>query len=297
MKIKIYLAAAVLFVSVSTFSQELPKEKSKKITISEFHLQNGFLMNSMIRGSLNDFNTLAPSSSLLKNDFSDYNESYEMGRMTNTYHAFYLGLRFNNQEKNNFLDNPVLRLGFNYASSNSLSAHYSQEIRTPYDTLISSQTGQSFYVDSVHLKNYHMGQKMDQLRIDAALIFQTNQDLRFSFFAGIGISAGMSLKSEIEINYDESNTIESLGEINSESYDSNDDYSSKREIYTTKNIAGATAYVPFGINLRLGKKREFWKHVNLYMESRAALNITSIPELKTYTTVGLSNSLGLKITW
>ena len=217
MKSKIYLSIAVSFLSITTFSQELPKEKSKKVTISEFHLQNGFLTNSMIRGSLNDFNALAPSSSLLKNDFSDFNESFEMGRMSNSYHAFYLGLRFNNQEKNNFLDNPVLRLGINYASSNSLSAHYSQEIRTPYDTLVSSQTGESFYVDSVHLKNYHMGQKMDQLRIDAALVFQTNQDLRFSFFAGIGISAGMSLKSEIEINYDQSNTIESLGEINSES--------------------------------------------------------------------------------
>lgn len=297
MKSKIYLAATVLFVSVSTFSQELPKEKSKKVTISEFHLQNGFLMNSMIRGSLNDFNALAPSSSLLKNDFSDFNESNEIGQISNSYQAMYLGLRFNNREKNNFLDNPVLRLGINYASSNSLSAHYSQEKRTPYDTLVSSQTGESFYVDSVHLKNYHMSQNMQQLRIDAALIFQTDPNFRFSFFAGIGISAGMSLKSEIEINYDESNTVESYGEINSHSYDMHDDYSSKREIYTTKNITGATAYVPFGINLRLGKKREFWKHVNLYMESRAALNITSIPELRTFTTVGLSNALGLKITW
>jgi hypothetical protein len=49
--------------------------------------------------------------------------------------------------------------------------------------------------------------------------------------------------------------------------------------------------------MRLGKKREFWKHLNIYAEMRPGLYITAIPELATQTNFGLTSNLGLKIKW
>jgi hypothetical protein len=71
---------------------------------------------------------------------------------------------------------------------------------------------------------------------------------------------------------------------------------SEIEEFPNKNNFGFSAYIPLGINLRLGNKIEFWKKVNLFYEIRPNINITYVPELRTVTNAFLQVGCGFRIT-
>jgi hypothetical protein len=287
----LYLSLCLLSTS-SVFAQDEVKSDKKKIAVREFHLLNGSVYNSPLNSTYADFQALAPNSGLLKNDFSSFGSmDFSFGRpQSNKFHAFYIGLQLSDKEKTGFIESPRLRLGLIYSNTKFLSRGLYKTENTPYDTLTSSQTGEQFFIDSIYSQTYFMDHSVEQLKLDAALIFRSNDDYRFSLHAGIGAMAGMTVRSVIDIAYEESRTA-TYGN------NSNDSYTRTTENFTSRNGFAGALYIPFGMNLRLGKNREFWKHVNLYMESRASMNFVAVPELKTFTTFGLSNSLGLKITW
>lgn len=288
---------SILFLSFLTFtnlvfSQEETNSDQKKVAVKEFHLLNGSVFNSPIASSFADFQALAPNSVLLKNDLSSFGSmDFSFGRQeSNKFHAMYIGLQLSNKEKTGFIESPRLRLGLIYSNTKFLSRGLNKSENTPYDTLTSSQTGEQFFIDSVYSQTYFLNQRLEQLKVDAALIFRSDDKYRFSLHTGIGVMAGMTVRSVIDIVYEESRNA-TYGNY------SNDSYSRETESFTSKSGFAGSVYLPFGMNLRLGKKSEFWKHVNLYMETRSSINFISIPELKTYTTFGFSNSLGLKINW
>jgi hypothetical protein len=191
----------------------------------------------------------------------------------------------------------LLRLGVSYFSTTLLSTDFNKEDRKTYDTLISSQTGQTVYADSVITKMYNMYYSSEQLRLDASLIFRTNPESRWSLFTGIGITAGVSVKASTNIEYSGSDSNEFRymnGNISTQNWWK----TSKTESHKNKNNVTASAFVPIGVDFRLGSKREFWKKIHLFYEMRPGINITSIPELGVVTNISLQHGLiGVRVSW
>jgi hypothetical protein len=295
----------VLVLTIFGFTQNAFLAQ-KAISLSEFSVQNGFTTasgNQQPFGAA-EFSLLAPNSSILNLDLSGFDQyqNFVFNRGGNNRNSgIYVGLKLNNFNKNNFLRAPVIRLGLHQESLRITGISFYNEVRTPYDTLISTQTGNSTYVDSVSSTYIGMEYFSNKLALDAAIIFQTTDNYRFSFHSGIGFNAGLTYNNRTEINQNNSTSTISYGNNSNGSsyyssyYDGYGDY--QRESITNKNGFFFSAYVPLGIDLRLGKNREFWKHVNLFLESRPSINFQSIPEVGTQTSMRFSGNLGLKLTW
>lgn len=119
-----------------------------------------------------------------------------------------VGLQFSNKEKTMYKSNPLLRLGFTYSSGTNLMGGSFKEDRIPFDTLTSSQTGQTAFIDSINTQGYNMNYRSEQLRFDGSIIFRTNPEARWSLFTGIGITAGISINARTDIYYSNYGTAE-----------------------------------------------------------------------------------------
>lgn len=294
-------AIILLTVSFSVFGQEQPPKTIKKISIHDFYIQTGMFFERNTNGTLTDFKTLAPQSVLLNNNMTDFSQSVGFSMTGNTMFSVMLGLQFSDKQKTIYKANPLLRLGISYFSGTTLTGGSYKEDRKPYDTLTSTQTGQTVYIDSVTTKNYSMNYSSEQLRFDGSLIFRTNPEARWSIYTGIGITAGLSINANTDIyysNYGRTETRYANGSTSSSyNYSSSDNSNSKTEKIKNKTNFGASTYIPMGIDIRIGKKREFWKRTHLFYELRPGINITSIPELRTITNASLQHGLGLRVSW
>jgi hypothetical protein len=295
----IFLTIFFFAVTFSVFGQEQSK-KIKIIRIHDIYISTGFCSEHNTNGSLTDFRTLAPQSGYLKNNFTDYSQPGGSNWTTNNMYSVMLGIQFGDKEKTSYKANPLLRLGVSYYSGAILSNHLSMTSSKPYDTLTYSQTGQTVYLDSVSTRQYGMDYTSEQLRFDGSLIFRTNPDARWSLYAGIGITAGLSFNANTYIYYDDFNKTETRspnGSYTSSQYDFTVLNNNKVEGYRNKNNFGFSTYIPMGIDFRIGKKSGFWKRTHLFYELRSGINLTSIPELRTIAKASVQNTFGLRVSW
>lgn len=278
----IVLLAASAFNLTALFAQEAtPTKTDKKCSfhITEVQLQNGFQLNPMPHKNLLDFQAMAPNSALLTTDFSSFSLANRQAT-GGSFHALSVGIKFKKS-------NPTLRLGIAYLMNNNLNMAYEKVIKYAYDTLTSSQTGTQTILTHDSLYRYSMTNLSKQLRLDAALIFRTNESARWSLYAGVGASLGYTIESTTRIDY----TIENMDRPKSKE---NTIDSRQTEIFENKNYLTSSIYAPLGIDFRIGKKREFWKHLHLTYELKPSINFVAIPEIKTATVVGMVSTGGLR---
>jgi hypothetical protein len=299
MKLSNILTVVILMtVYSSVFAQEQPKTV-KRVSIHDFYVQPVIFSERNTYGALSDFKTLAPQSVLLNNDLSGFSPGGGFSMSGSTMFSVMLGLQFSDQKKSVYKANPLLRLGICYFSGTSLTGASYKDEHIPYDTLTSVRTGQTVYIDSVIMQSYGMDYTSQQLRFDGSLIFRTDPEARFSLFAGIGITAGLSLNAVTYISYSSYCRTETRfpdGNTTS-SYDYSGSSTDKTEEYRTQNNLGFSSYLPMGVDFRIGKKNEFWKLLHVFYELRPSINITSIPELRTITNASIQQGFGLRVSW
>jgi hypothetical protein len=264
---------------------------SQKIKITELHISNGTGFGGQMNGSIDDFKILAPNSSILAMDFSQYNPhgfpSYQTpGMNMSSSYSLQLGLQCAKMPKVTY------RVGITHVSNAGvLSAHGTYFQSFPYDTLTSSQTGEQTFIDSSNTKHYNMNHSNQQIRLDGAMIFRMFPEKRWSLHTGLGASIGMSYQSNTDISFWETSSMSS-GNYYGDYYGNQN---VERESYKNKNSIGASLYIPFGIDFGIGKKREFWMPFHLYVETRPSLNINSINGIGTTFSPGMSSTAGLRI--
>ena len=275
---------AALFLSVSAFSQH--------VKISEINISSGSGNAGKFDGTLDNFKILAPNSSILTKDFSQFHpEGFPMfmprGMNQSSYYSLQLGLQCEKMPRATF------RVGITHVSNwgaLSTSGFYSESGH--YDTLVSTQTGSLTIIDTTRSKSYNMNYYNQQIRLDGAMIFRMFGEKRWSLQAGLGASIGMSYMARTELHYSEytsgnynysSNTIPQTNnvEIN--------------ESFKNKNALGASLYIPLGFDFGLGKKRDFWMPFHLYAEMRPSLNIQSISGIGTSFSPGMNSAVGLRV--
>ncbi len=261
-----------------------------QIKITELYLQTGTFFNQS-RGSLADFQTLAPQSSILQQDLSLY-QNYPMFNFNLPGQAQTLsaGLQLAKHPK------ATLRVGLthiNQGSALSYGGSYTESFTV--DTLTSSQTGEQFFVDSFSTHSYNARYSQEQLRLDASLIFRLNGEKRWSLYGGIGANIGISYNGQTTIHHSVSPNGDGqfYGLFNDYIMYSNGAH--QQETFENKSGIGVGIYAPLGIDFQVGKKRDFWKPFHLYLEMRPGLNITQIAGLGTTFSAGGFSNFGLRV--
>ena len=265
-----------------------------QIKITQIHLNSGsFIDIDKSKNKISDFSLLAPGSDILSQDFSAYQQvgylnpgmmMRDKSNLANSsnFQSIQLGLSFAKCPKG------TLRIGISNVHNELLNAsgHYYES--HVIDTLFSSQTGQMYYVDSTISNNYNGNYSNDQLRLDAAYIFEVNAGKRWAFHAGLGLSIGMSYRSTTRLRTEE--YIQPYSGYESTSNSQN----IESESYGNFMVMGGSAYIPLGINFKLGNKREFWKPFVIYNEFRPTIQLNSIPNNTVKFNVGFGSTLGLR---
>lgn len=258
-----------------------------QVSIQELYLQSGAFYGQS-NGSLSDFQTLAPQSSILQQDLSAYqNTSFwnDFGPGQSQSLGIGLGLAK--------LPNATLRLGLMHVNQNSAlqtNGEYTEAFA--FDTLTSAQTGAQIYIDSFSTHGYWARYNQKQLRLDASLIFRYKADKRWSFYGGIGVNFGLSYDAKTNVHQ------YNINWTGAQMYGYSNEQSSQgshvNESFENKGGFGLGIYAPLGIDFQVGKKREFWKPIHLYMELRPGFNVNQIAGLGSNFSVGNFSNLGLR---
>ncbi len=245
--------------------------------------------------SLADFRSLAPSSVLLANfNESGYSRSdYYSGR-TGTFTAA-VGINFKNKETGEYRANPQLRLGMTYENGSMLYTNYWQDTRSPFDTLISQQTGEEFYIDSVFSQSFVADYQAQNLQLDASLIWRTNPAARWSLYGGLGVAGGVGFNAQTRIYYSESSYIQDVPQERYLETYNYEDARSEEEVVDAPNHFLLTAYLPLGVDFRIGNTSDFWQRVHLFWEMRPGVQMLFAEDIDTQINPRLQGGLGVRV--
>ena len=260
-----------------------------QISINEIYLQSGSFFGQN-KGSLADFQTLAPGSSILQQDLSAYQSSPMFNfSLPGQSQSLSVGLSLGK------MPNATLRLGLMHTSQNNalaIGGSFTETFRI--DTLTSSQSGEQFFIDSFSTHSYNANYAQEQLRIDASLLFRYNADKRWSFFGGIGANFGLSYNAATTVHHRVSPYGDSFGFGYYNDIFMGSGANHEQEVFENKGGFGLGVYAPLGVDFQIGKKREFWKPMHLYMELRPGFNINQIAGLGTTFSAGNFSNVGLR---
>ena len=282
---KTFIFLGFLGASITAFSQ---------VQLTQVHLSSGaYQQFGFTPSNITDFAPLAPGSSILMKDFSNYesemgyynfNYPFSMGMQTNSsFQSLQVGLSLPKCQG-------TLRLGLSNFSNQLMSAYGSYYETHVVDTLISSQNGSMTFVDSTVSRNVFGNYTNQQIRLEAAYVWEMNAGERWAFSAGAGMSFGLSYQSRTSLHYTEyTNSYQGYG-----SYAGNQTTTHESESYKNPMNWGANLYVPLGINFRLGTKRAFWKPWMIYSELRPQLSINSIPNAGVKFSPGIGSASGIR---
>jgi hypothetical protein len=203
-----------------------------------------------------------------------------------------MGLQFGDKQKTTYKKNPILRLGLTYLGGKTMYSIKNKVETYAYDTLVSLQTGQQYFIDSVSYRQIRTHYSYEQLLIDAALLYRTNPSARWSLSIGVGGMAGFSLKANANISYSKSEQVSTPRGINFY----NQYYGfSQSEILKSNTNMGLSAYIPMGIDMRIANKNTFWNKIHLFYEVRPTIGVLKIQQLPTIVQSSIQQGFGIKV--
>jgi hypothetical protein len=258
-----------------------------QLSFEGIYLQNGAFYGAG-KGSLSNLQTLAPQSVLLQQDLSAY-QGYPVMNFTfpGQSQSLSVGLKMAK------LPHATLRLGLMHTNQrNALTTGGSYTETFRIDTLTSSQTGDQIFVDSFSTHSYNASYSQEQLRLDASLLFRYNADKRWSFYGGIGANFGLSYNAQTSVNQYVSPYGSGYGYGLFNDIVHNGTHT--HETFENKGGFGFGVYAPLGVDFQVGKKRDFWMPIHLYMELRPGFNVNQIAGLGTSFSAGNFSNVGLR---
>lgn len=267
-------------------------DSSRKFSISEAFIMGGGSGQAGAPGTLENFRKLCPNSPTLMQNFNDY---YPYSPYNSSGNGFFtLGIGMRQKKKEN---GPTIRVGLMYMQGTSIIGGYFKANSYPVDTLVSAQTGKKTYVDSIVTDQYHFRHSSNHLRLEISSVWRTTPRHKMRLYGGIGISAGFSLNSQTTISRSKVSRY-SISPYYYYGYPyQNMDYGNfTQEVVRNKMQTFAGVFCPFGLDYNLSKKKSsFWNKLNLFLEFRAQIGYTKIPEIRTVVQAYMQSGFGLRI--
>ncbi|MCC7502880.1 MAG: hypothetical protein IT229_10145 [Flavobacteriales bacterium] len=238
-----------------------------------------------------DISLLAPGSALLAGGLSDHD--YSNAGYEDATGLFDAGVSFHPFRKAGGLG-AELRVGFLYGGRSTLTGYLRRITRTPYDTLTSSQTGETFYVDSVHNSTYLVECSAERFGLSTSLVWRTKG--RWSIYGGVGFAGGLLMNARTEVYH---STFDGVDDPNSSRPNDVHDgrYAGNGGSETFRNGTGwwLSLNTPIGLDFQVARRSAFWSRVHLYDELRPQLLFQGTPELGTATNLGLQSVFGVRL--
>jgi len=275
---KLTLVLCGLFATSLLIAQETAQEV-KRFKITSFAFGFGGHFQQLPRLTVSDFNSLAPESTLLSNDIGDFSSGFSGYGPGGGSITALLEISKRDKDKTGYSSGPIFRVGVNFLGRMGVTNNIQMEQRTPYDTLYSGNSGIITYVDSVREQRYEMNYRSNHIQLDLSAIWRSKSKSLLSVYAGVGVSAGFSVYTETTINYfDRRYTTQYQPENNIQNYGP-DEYNGRQEsVMNTQNFA-IQMFMPLGLALKMGKKRELFRNLHLFTELRPGIGYYQIPEL------------------
>jgi len=276
---KLTLIFCGLIATCQLSAQEATEVKPFKI--SSFSVGFGFYHQQMPGIAISDFKLLAPESLLLSDQLGDYASSYSSSSPDGGSFTALIEVSMRDKNRTGYKSGPIFRAGFNYLGGMGVTNNIRMEQRTPYDTLYSGNSGVVSYIDSVREQRYEMNYRSNHFQLDLSAIWRSKGKSLLSVYAGLGVSAGLSIYSETTINYSDHRYTNQYQTDNYDlrEYRYNNNYWDKQEsVMNTQNLA-VQVFMPLGVALKMGKKRELFRNLHLFTELRPGIGYYQIPEL------------------
>ena len=275
------LSFIFLFTHFSFFSQN---KTEKKYTIQSFNFQtiftNNFGNSEFFRSK--EFNnstyllTTPLSTTLMPGTFSVFVKPQYSINLD-------LGLKSSKKSKS------TLRIGLNNFSEIILANNYISQETFHYDTV--SINNETYFLDSITTKLSDVYYSSQQIRLNMSYLFRINSDKRWSYFAGLGLSVGMSFKATTNIN--------SITSVATASSFGSDYYVYPNVINTSEKVENKTNYgfiisSPIGVDFRIGKINKYWSQIHLFYEIKPSYNFVTIASFGSLTNLNIQQGVGVR---
>jgi hypothetical protein len=210
--------------------------------------------------------------------------------------VFELGLNPWSKKSGNYNKKQELTIGLIYTRSNYSNLISQEYFSTPGDTFTNNSV--NYRTDTLLSTQIIHAQQANLLGIGVQYLFKTDPERRLSAFTGVGIDAAFSITSRIFETHLRDSAV-AVGYLDSkpENYDINNGKFLGElqtiETITDPNFTTSIA-IPFGLNLRLCKKKEILNQFNLVFKGSLGLEAEFIVNHKPHFNPFMGMSIGLK---
>ncbi len=296
MNLREFTLALTLGSCFSVVGQYEPDTLRPLPLVCDVFVLPGGQAESMYAIGLDQWRTLVPKSELLAIDLSDhmYDNRRDRDFARSELFAASISLRMGGAGRV-ARSGTYLRAGFAFQHHAGNDLQLRKETRIPFDTLTSAQTGTSTYIDSLTISTYDLAHDYSQLAVDASVIFMKEYPKRWTLYGGGGVQVGFAFDGSARISHRSERTTDPRITSPTTSSGSERELDTEEEEFRTKDDLCFALYVPLGVTYRLGKKRAFWRALNLCYEMRPSFALGGVPELDLGARVVVGQYLGLRV--
>lgn len=289
------ILTATLFIIATGLSARTPSDTTKiKANICGIEVMAGVIYSKTYPGTLQDFRALNTGSAMLKID--DLDNFYEFHRPVFNYIpavSVMAGIRLPGDKRGNNNEGALLRLGLGYSYGNRFSFETRFTEKFTHDTLFNTQSVPIGHRDSVIWTIYDMSYLSDRIQLDISFVNDILDIRRLSITGGIGLSAGISVFAQTEIERFNRRCEETtIYPGQHSSGDFNTKYDTGRG--SASGNVSATLYIPFGINYRPYSHKEPYTKWYIFYEARPGISFTNIHNTVNFTSAGFFHGLGCR---
>jgi len=261
--------------------------------------------------SYSAFQKILPSSTILANSGYISDGNYRMlGMGSSTALSFSVGIPLKIFKTEKFKN--VLRFGYDGLGKIGLGSGIYEENRVRLDSTYYQQYNASLVKDSVYVDQNGalITGKIHQIKLD--MLFRFRPDKRFAFYSGIGMGVALTANRKVDVVKSKGSYSEVTSFIvdSSASSGQNSNYTNgnsyyhhqyeeeevARESFKLKNGYSFFAYVPFGVDWRIGNKSKVLKRFHLFTEGQIGARFSDVYLNTKQTTFYFSSQLGVRIT-
>jgi len=198
-KLSTLLLATV--TSTLTIAQTDSSTSGGQFKIIEARISAGMTGGASTFSSIDNFKTLTGNQSTLLNNISSNYNINSYGYSRSGIFSLQLGWIKKSKKTNDYNNNRIFRLGIDYYSPSILYNNYSLTDISRTDTLISSQNGSSYYVDSVTTDYYNASYNSSVLQITFSAIYSTSQAHQVTLYGGLEGALGITFNNYTSVSY------------------------------------------------------------------------------------------------
>jgi len=291
------------YLSLLVNAQESkPQDSKKKPKLDHVQISvGGELSTAPPLMSQEDFSKLAPDAILYPlGPMEDIRRGMMYSWNANTFNI-QLGWSPYTKETKEKSTHRAWRLGLTAQSFQSNLYSSVNENNFRVDTLYQASNGAVYgFMDSTERFFSNGYYQATMVKADVSHIWSTGLDKRFNLYTGLGINAGLNLSPRTEIvsnRWSSSELTDANGQVISSNGTFNSNYDFQRETYRNKMGWSTAAYIPLGLDFRVGQKREYLKNLHFFSEIRPTLNYVHIPETRGYVFPTFQSITGIKWCW